>query len=184
MPFRPSCRARGVRGGGTCRCGAERWQMQYFYDKSESSLEIGDLQFASATRGVAVGIIDQEESPPARRRGHRRWRRPLGSGATPGAPVSLFFLNENLGWLVTAKGIWQTTEAGRSWHKLPKSPEGVLRVYFLDAQNGFAVGIRKMAMATHDGGEHWTPLPEAATPPGDPSTPPIPGSSSPCRAWA
>ena len=31
---------------------------------------------------------------------------------------SLFFLDDSLGWMVTDKGIWQTEEAGRSWHKL------------------------------------------------------------------
>ena len=148
---------------------AQRWQVQYFYDKSDSSLEIRDLQFASSARGVAVGeIVDADKNR----------RKPFALVTADGGvhwelvalretPVSLFFLNENLGWLATSKGIWVTNEAGRSWRKLAKSPEGVLHVCFLDAQNGFAVGIRKLAMATHDGGEHWVPVPEATQPPGD-----------------
>ena len=38
---------------------AERWQVQYFYDQNKSSLAIGDLCFASAARGVAVGSIHE-----------------------------------------------------------------------------------------------------------------------------
>jgi len=39
--------------------GAERWQVQYFYDQNKSSLAITDLCFASAVRGVAVGSIHE-----------------------------------------------------------------------------------------------------------------------------
>ena len=28
-------------------------------------------------------------------------------------PVSLFFLNDSLGWMVTEKGIWRTDEGGQ-----------------------------------------------------------------------
>ena len=124
------------------------------------------LRFGGARRGR--GKHRGQESREVRGRGHRRWRGALGRGATPGAARFAVFLNENLGWLATDKGIWVTTEAGREWRKLPKSPEGVLRVHFLDEKNGFAVGIRRMAMATHDGGEHWAAIPEGAKQPGDP----------------
>ena len=58
---------------------------------------------------------------------------------------SLYFLDDSLGWMVTDKGIWQTEEAGRSWHKLntPKDMKDILRVWFLDRQHGYAVGERK-----------------------------------------
>ncbi len=35
----------------------ERWTLQYFYDQSHSKLEIVDLAFPTAQRGVAVGWI-------------------------------------------------------------------------------------------------------------------------------
>ena len=42
---------------------AQRWQMQYFYDQNKSALvHIVDMQFPSATRGVAVGIIQEGRS--------------------------------------------------------------------------------------------------------------------------
>ena len=42
--------------------GAQRWQMQYFYDKNKSTLAISDFSFASAMRGIAVGAIVEGKS--------------------------------------------------------------------------------------------------------------------------
>ena len=41
---------------------AQRWRVQYFYDEDKSTLVISDLQFPSATRGVAVGAIMEGKS--------------------------------------------------------------------------------------------------------------------------
>jgi hypothetical protein len=147
---------------------AQRWQVQYFYDKNKSTLAIGDFQFASPDRGVAVGVIEE-----ARRRrpvalvtadGGARWEMvPLEE-----APVSLFLLNENIGWLVTAKGLWQTVEAGKSWRKLPRVPADVNRVFFLDEKHGWAACTKKTVLETVDGGQRWIPVEAASKAPGDP----------------
>jgi photosystem II stability/assembly factor-like uncharacterized protein len=143
---------------------AERWQLQYFYDEDRSSLAIRDLQFISEQRGVAIAMIQEgnRERPTAvvTSDGGTHWSPvPLKE---PG--ISLFFLSENLGWMVTTKGLWQTTEAGRSWRKLPRAPSGLLRVHFLDEKRGFAVGARKGVYETEDGGAHWKPVLAAAEP--------------------
>lgn len=137
---------------------AQKWQIQYFYDHAKSTFAICDLQFPSANRGVAVGVVrDARRDNPmsvVTSDGGQHWQEvPLKE-----TPVSLFFLNENLGWLVTAKGIWQTEEAGRSWTKLPKGPAGIFRVYFVSEMRGWAIGAKKTALETRDGGKTWTPL--------------------------
>jgi hypothetical protein len=146
--------------------GAQRWQVQYFYDRNKSSLAIGDLCFASAVRGVAVGSIHEgsRQRPVAlvTSDGGAHWQLvPLQE-----APLSLFFLNENFGWMVTEKGLWQTTEAGKSWTKMPRVPAQVFRVYFTDEKNGWAAGARKTVLETHDGGQRWTRVAAAAEQPG------------------
>jgi len=146
--------------------GAERWQVQYFYDKNKSSLAIGDISFASPVRGVAVGSIHEgsRQRPVAlvTSDGGAHWQLvPLQE-----APLSLFFLNENFGWMVTEKGLWQTTEAGKSWTKMPRVPAQVFRVYFTDEKNGWAAGARKTVLETHDGGQRWTRVAAAAEQPG------------------
>ncbi len=146
---------------------AQRWQMQYFYDKNKSTLLIQDLQFPSATRGIAVGVIREgshhQPASVVTSDGGAHWQ--LTDLKEP--PISLFFLNEGLGWMVTTKGLWQTTEVGKSWRKIPGLPPDTLRVYFLDENNGVAVGAKKNAEETHDGGVHWTKMPAAAEPPGE-----------------
>ncbi len=145
---------------------AQRWQIQYNYDKSKSTFAITDLSFPSATRGVAVGSILEGRS-----------RRPTAVVTADGGahwqtvnlkepPVSLCFLNETLGWMVTTKGLWQTTESGKSWRKVDGLPSEVIRVYFSDEKNGYAVGAKKKAFETHDGGAHWKAIAAADQLPG------------------
>ena len=147
---------------------AQTWRMQYFYDKADSSLSFNDIQFPSPARGVATGFIAKG--------GHSR---PVALVTSDGgahwqitelkeSPVSLFFLNENFGWMVTTKGLWATREAGRSWHKLPKVPGEIFRVYFATQQHGWAAGARKKIFETRDGGQHWTAVAAAAGLPGEP----------------
>ena len=147
----------------------QRWQMQYFYDRNKSSLTIADLSFPSAVRGVAVGSI---------REGNRQ--RPVALVTSDGGvhwqlvslkeePLSLFFLNENVGWMATEKGLWRTTEAGKSWTKMPRVPVEIFRVYFKDEKNGWAAGAKKTVLATHDGGQQWTRVAAAAEQPGAPA---------------
>jgi hypothetical protein len=146
---------------------ARKWRMQYFYDEEKSTLSIVDLQFPSATRGVAVGAIvegnHQKAVAVVTSDGGAHWQ--LVHLDEPA--LSLFFLNESLGWLVTTKGLWQTTEAGKNWRKLPKLPGQILRVHFIDDKTGFAVGVKKKVFQTHDGAQSWSPVPEAAEPPGN-----------------
>lgn len=137
---------------------AQKWQIQYFYDKGNSTFTIGDLQFPSATRGVAVGVIAegkrQQPTSVVTSDGGAHWQTvPLKE-----TPLSLFFLNESMGWMVTTKGLWRTAEAGKTWTKLPRLPAEIYRVYFIDEKRGLAVGPKKVALETPDGGVTWKPL--------------------------
>jgi len=146
---------------------AQKWDVKYFYDQEKSSLVFVDIQFASPRRGVAVGdIVEGKRQDPVSlvtSDGGETWERV----AIKENPISLFFLNENLGWMVTTKGLWQTTEAGKSWTKLPKVPADILRVYFVDENTGWAVGAKKSILETHDGARTWKALPAAEEPPGN-----------------
>ncbi|HTM51993.1 MAG TPA: hypothetical protein VL285_25035 [Bryobacteraceae bacterium] len=138
-----------------------RWRLQYFHDKERSTFVISDLKFPSPRRGIAVGAILEGSSVKPMSAitsdGGEHWSQvPLQE---PG--VSLFFLNDSLGWMVTTKGIWRTEEAGRGWRKL-KSLAGLTRVCFLDPDHGWAVGARKQFYRTANGGSDWTKAPELA----------------------
>lgn len=147
---------------------APKWRVQYFYDEEKSNLNLVDLQFPSAARGMAVGTIvegnRQKHVAVVTSDGGAHWQ----LTKLDETPVSLFFLREDLGWMVTTKGLWETTEAGRNWRKLPKLPGQVFRVCFIDEKTGFAAGAKKKVFHTRDGGRSWTPVAAAAEPPGNP----------------
>ncbi len=155
---------------GTAPLAAQHWRSQYFYDEDKTTLHFVDMQFASAARGVAVGFVEEQ----GRRKksvalvtsdGGAHWQ----TVELPDVPMSLYFLDESLGWLVTVKGnVYETTEAGKNWRRLPKPPGETLRVYFTSENDGWAAGTRKRIFQTHDRGRHWTPVSAAADPPGNP----------------
>ena len=135
------------------------WDIQYRYRQIDSNLTLNDLAFPTANRGIACGYSSD----------HNEHVRPLALLTSDGGQhwtespvkepcVSLFFLDDSAGWMVTETGLWSTVESGHSWTKLPKAPGGMLRVRFLDPKHGFLVGTEKRALETADGGLTWTPL--------------------------
>ncbi len=143
------------------------WNIQYHYRQVDSSLTINDLAFPSATRGIACGSTTDRHNNEhplvlVTSDGGQHWTEtPVKESC-----MSLFFLDDSTGWMVTDKGIWQTAESGRSWKKL-KVPAGMLRVWFLDAGHGFAAGLEKRVFQTTDGGESWTLVPVSKDVQGD-----------------
>lgn len=143
---------------------AEQWKLQYFYDTDENSLRIVDLKFPSPQRGIAAGVLVDSEG---KGREDSVVLTTSNSGETwnlvkiKDIPVSLFFLDDSTGWMVTNKGLQYTEESGLSWEKR-KAPKNLLRVYFLDRLRGFGVGVHKEAYRTVDGGKHWDELTAAA----------------------
>lgn len=142
----------------------ERWRVLYFYDELESSLVINDFKFMTAERGIAAGfLLDKKGKIKATafttNDGGAHWTLvPLKE-----VPLSVFFLDENRGWMVGDKFLWSSADGGRTWLKLSELSDAV-RVYFTDQEHGWAVGEQKKVYDTADGGKTWTPVPEAAKP--------------------
>jgi hypothetical protein len=148
-----------------------RWVMQYFFDKSHESLRLNDFRFVSPTHGIAVGWI-QEQKGRIRpmslitSNGGTNWEeRPL-----PDVGLSVFFLNDSVGWLVGEKGIYRSDEGGRDWRRVSKPRRNLAmnRVYFINEQRGWAACDHKTVLETKDGGVTWNDLPAAAEPNANP----------------
>lgn len=138
---------------------APRWKMQFYYDKSDAVLNLRDIQCPTAQRCIAAGVIEDKKGHETgtvvlTTDGGKQWI----TSEVRERPVSLFFLNESQGWMVTDHGVWSTQESGRNWKKL-ESLKGILRVHFLDASHGYAIGFPKAVYETTDGGDKWTKLP-------------------------
>jgi photosystem II stability/assembly factor-like uncharacterized protein len=141
---------------------AERWKVQFFHDEDDSAIVINDLAFPSAQTGIACGIFTSEKRGPKgivllTRNGGLEWQRV----EVQEIPLSLQFLSESTGFMVTSKGLWKTDERGLVWKKL-KSWNNVQRVHFLDAERGFALGPNRTFLETSDGGRQWKPVEAAA----------------------
>lgn len=167
----------------TLPAAGQKWTIQYFFDEMKQEMEITDLAFPTAERGVAAGAIYDKMSGKERYTslttadGGVHWSlQPLKE-----YPRSIYFLNDSIGWMVTDKGLWFTEESGRTWKKLceqikpdknlePETTIGLLlRVWFLDVKHGFGVGLQKTIVETTDGGRTWNPVAAAAGPAGNPA---------------
>ncbi len=135
-----------------------RWNIQFLYDHADSNFAIEDLECPSSTHCVAAGLIDDK-------RGHEQGTVVVTSDGglhwsqyeVSERPVSLFFLNDSAGWMVTDRGLWSTAEGGRSWVKL-QTRKGILQAWFLDSHHGYIAGLKGFVQETADGGKTWTRL--------------------------
>ena len=90
---------------------APHWDIQYRYRQLDSTLTINDIVFPSAKRGVVAGFITdrkQKDKPIVMVTidGGANWTEyPVKETA-----LSLFFLDDSAGWMVTERGIWATEE--------------------------------------------------------------------------
>ncbi len=148
-----------------CAAGADRWTVQSLPAPKGSSWQLADLKFASSSRGVAVGCLSRGArclaSSAVTSDGGRTWTvHPL-----PEAGTSLFFLNEAAGWMTGARALFKTGDGGLTWERLPDSDAtaNAYRVHFISENTGWAVGARKSAFATTDGGRNWSRITAAET---------------------
>jgi photosystem II stability/assembly factor-like uncharacterized protein len=145
----------------------EQWTTQFFYDQSDSSFDLADLQCPTVDRCVAAGVITdkndhQKGTVVVTRDGGLHW----SLVDVKEHPTSLFFLDDSQGWMVTDHGIWATNEGGQTWNKL-QSLKDIVRVYFLNPMRGYAIGSHKAVYETVNGGKKWTKLAAASEPASD-----------------
>ncbi len=155
--------ALGLIGSCSGLLAAGRWKIQYLYDQPGSNFAIRDIACPSAQRCVAAGVITdkrerQQGAVVVTSDGGRHW----SQFDVKEQPLSLFFLNETLGWMVTDHGLWSTIEGGRSWNKV-ENRKGILQVCFLDANHGYIAGSAGLFSETLDGGKTWTQRPETSS---------------------
>ncbi len=72
----------------------------------------------------------------------------------------VFFLNENLGWIVGADGtILRTTDGGHTWIEatdMEALSKSLYSIYFVSENIGYAGGVHDLLIKTTDGGATWS----------------------------
>lgn len=77
----------------------------------------------------------------------------------PQALLAIQFVNPDVGWVVTGRGVIATTDGGQSWHhQLDRRMRFGAQVDFIDRDHGWLVSDQSV-LVTEDGGQHWAPLP-------------------------
>jgi len=142
-----------------------KWRVKFFHDKNNSSIDFRELLTPAPGVVCAFGFLTEEGRGKPRgvlvnsRDGGVSWQ----TIKLPDLPVAADFVDGQKGWMVSPDVVYRTTDGGSTWQKASKL-KGVLRVKFLTAERGFAVGYPKAVWSTTDGGTTWAKVPEAATP--------------------
>ncbi len=150
--------------------------MHYFYDQDKSELQLIDLKFPSAQHGMAAGVVSEgkrlDPTLVITTDGGEHWSLMPLTKVLPSkdVPLSLFFVDDTQGWMVTDRGLWFTGDFGRTWKRSGDLPKGITKVWFLTTAHGWAIGSDKQVLETSDGGKSWTPVPEASQTPGAATT--------------
>jgi photosystem II stability/assembly factor-like uncharacterized protein len=142
----------------------QQWRMKFFHDEDKSVISFRELIVPNPQTVSAFGMFSEDGNRPRgvlvqSRDGGKSWQ----TTKLPDVPVSADFIDAANGWLVTGDAVHRTSDGGVTWKRAAKL-KGVLRVKFLTADRGFAVGYPKAVWSTTDGGTTWAKVPEAAQP--------------------
>jgi len=103
----------------------QEWKVAYAHAVNRETLVFTDLAFPTAERGIAVGVIrdaqgrDRQAIALLTSDGGAIWNQVT----LEEVPLSVFFLDEARGWMVTAQGVWRTQDSGASWTRMSQPPE-------------------------------------------------------------
>lgn len=141
-----------------------QWRIRFFHDENTSALGFDSLVAPAPGVVCAFGGLAADGKRPqgimvTSRDAGKSWQ----TVKLPDLPVSADFFDANTGWLVVRDAVYRTTDGGLTWPKSAKL-KGVLRVKFVTAQRGFAIGFPKAVWSTVDGGATWAKVPEAQAP--------------------
>lgn len=117
------------------------------------NISVYDLWFASPTLGFAVG-----ESGVSYRTtdGGATWAPMTETMAND--QFTVYFLNEQLGWMGGATCGARTTDGGLTWQPMCNIPSYTKSIFFTDADTGYAVGQSAQTLRTTDGGLTWATI--------------------------
>lgn len=77
------------------------------------------------------------------------------SNTSSSSYLTVYFVNENIGFVSKALNNYKTTDAGETWVEISGTSLTLLDFYFLNENDGFATGEYGVTYKTNDGGTTW-----------------------------
>jgi photosystem II stability/assembly factor-like uncharacterized protein len=145
--------------------GGENWELLMENTSPDySSSVLSSVCFIDTNVGYCAGYqynktnFQYESILMKSQNGGKDWT-PQTAGSNDFRIFSLFFINQQTGWLSGESGkIFKTENGGTSWaEKDSKTASSLYCIFFIDAQKGWATGGEGVILASADGGEIWTP---------------------------
>ncbi|MDZ7637293.1 MAG: hypothetical protein U5J83_03425 [Bryobacterales bacterium] len=135
-----------------------KWELQYQHLDSEYDLQLFDIAFIDANRGVASGALksrkrDRVKAVNLTTTDGKNWT----VVETKKICQDLHALPEGILFAACEDGIYRSDELGKDWKRQAKLRD-IQQIWFLNARRGFAVGLEKGFYETSDGGEKWAPV--------------------------
>lgn len=110
---------------------AQTWQVQ----NSGTTVALRHVHFVNSNTGYVVG---HSGTILKTTNGGQTWTK-LAFSIPSATIIGCFFVNESTGWIGGDMGVMKTTDGGANW-SFQTGPEGITKLYFLDANTGWAVG--------------------------------------------
>jgi photosystem II stability/assembly factor-like uncharacterized protein len=133
--------------------GGMNWIKKYLYINQNFSFY--GLQFPSTNVGYAVGGESSQGIILKTTNSGDNW---IQLGTTGINPIrSVFFINENTGWIGTSSNILITTNSGINWTSQLTVGAGVGSIYFPTSNIGYAINVLN-GFKTTNGGQNWMNL--------------------------
>jgi photosystem II stability/assembly factor-like uncharacterized protein len=126
--------------------GGDTWNSVFI----SGAKEITEIFFTDSLHGWAGTYDDQIFSTT---NGGASWT----GHSTPYWPHTIFFLNQDTGWMSYYGGIYRTIDGANTWQEQAGVGEynDISSIQFIDQDHGWAVGEEHM-MKTSDGGNNWS----------------------------
>lgn len=136
--------------------GKSQWNVQ----NTGTSINLNKIQFVNSETGWAAGFqaIPVQIALIKTTDSGINWTGQYQNLPAGNRIISLFFLNENTGWIAGADGLFKTTNGGANYFTLNSPSIVTYECYFVNALTGWAVGLTGSdgkVNKTTDGGASW-----------------------------
>lgn len=130
--------------------GGNTWVTTYYQTSTNYTLEVVNRNLVFIGSAASTGRLAKSTDFGT------TWT-PITHSAIGSSVYSIFFINENVGWIGTASsGILFTSDGGTNWTQQIPSSNIIYDIKFLNPEIGFAVDSRGIIYSTTNGGTNWS----------------------------